>query len=144
MEGKEEATEQKGKSTVKIEELNSVTQGNANDDDVLFSSSLDVHTLLAGDTSNMKSWIIDSGASFHVTLYKECFAKYYGGRQGVVYLGNNYACEIAGIGDVLLMLSDGSGFMLKNVRHVPRIKKNLISTELLDDDGFHTTFGDAK
>lgn len=143
-EGKEEASEQKGKSTVKIEELNSVTQGNASDDDVLFSSSLDVHTLLAGDTSDMKSWIIDSGASFHVTPYRECFAKYCGGRQGVVYLGNNYACEIAGVGDVLLMLSDGSRFMLKNVRHVPQIKKNLISTGLLDDDGFHTTFGDAK
>ena len=42
------------------------------------------------------------------------------------------------------MLFDGSRFMLKNVRHVPQIKKNLISTGLLDDDGFHTTFGDAK
>ena len=30
------------------------------------------------------------------------------------------------------------------MRHVPHVKKNLISTGLLGDDGLHTTFGDAK
>ena len=38
--------------------------------EVCFTSSLEAHTLHAGNGSDMHSWIIDSGASFHVTPYK--------------------------------------------------------------------------
>ena len=45
-------------------------------------------------------WILDSGASFHVTPHKEWFTTYDASRKGRVHLGNDYACEIVEVGDV--------------------------------------------
>ena len=45
-----------------------------------------------------------------------------------------------GVGDVQLKFQHGSTFTLKNVRHVPKLTKSLIS--FVDDEGFTTTFGD--
>ena len=61
------------------------------------------------------------------------FCSYNGGSQGGVHLGNNYACAIVGIGDVKLVFFDGTHFMIHDVRHVPKVKKNLVSTIQLDD-----------
>ena len=63
---------------------------------------------------------------------------------GTVHLGNNYACDIVGLGSVQFSFADGMTFVLHNVRHVPQLKKSLISTGQLDDAGYHTTFGDKK
>ena len=41
-------------------------------------------------------WIVNSGASFHVTPVKECFTTFYASNHGHVYLGNNYVCSIKG------------------------------------------------
>ena len=75
--------------------------------EVCFTSSLEAHTLHAGDGSDMHSWIIDSGASFHVTPYRDLFVRYSTGKKGVVFLGDNHACSIIGIGDVRLVLENG-------------------------------------
>uniref|UniRef100_A0A803NKL8 GAG-pre-integrase domain-containing protein n=1 Tax=Cannabis sativa TaxID=3483 RepID=A0A803NKL8_CANSA len=52
-----------------------------------------------------------------------------------VKLGDNRACVIAGIGK--LELEDGKFVELKQFRHVPNIKRNLISMSMLDQDGFN-------
>ena len=57
---------------------------------------------------------------------------------------NDYACEIVGIGDVQLKFQHGSTFTLKNVRHVPKLTKSLISAGQLDDAGFSCVFGDSS
>ena len=54
------------------------------------------------------------------------------------------ACSIAGTGDVKLAFSNGTHFMLHDVRHVPKLKKNLVSTGQLDDQGYYTVFGDSR
>ena len=59
-------------------------------------------------------------------------------------LGNDYACEIVGVGDVQLKFQHGSTFTLKNVRHVPKLTKSLISAKQLDDAGFSCVFGDSS
>ncbi|MCO5567594.1 hypothetical protein L7F22_021288 [Adiantum nelumboides] len=66
------------------------------------------------------------------------------GRHGIVRLGNSYACEIVGNGDIKMSLPNGSQFTLTNVRHVPKLIKSLISTGQLDDDGYHTIFGNQS
>ena len=75
----------------------------------------------------MHDWILDSGASFHVTPHKEWFNTYDASHKGGVCLGNDYACEIIGVGDVLLKFQHGSTFTLKNVRHVPRLTESLVN-----------------
>ena len=52
-----------------------------------------------------------------------------------VVMGNNNACSIAGIGLVTMKLKDGTVKLLRNVRHVPHLKRNLISLAMLDSLG---------
>ena len=125
--------------------MNVVTHDSDSRNDVLFVSSCHrKHALLADTNGDMHTWILDSGASFHVMPHREWFSDYIGGRHGVVHLGDNYACEIAAIGTVQLQFQHGSALTLQHVRHVPQLKKSLISTGQLDDDGFHTTFANGK
>ena len=92
----------------------------------------------------MHSWILDSGASFLITPHHEWFSNYTRSRHGVVHLGDNYAYDIASIGTVQLQFQYGSIFTLQHVWHVAQVKKSLISTGQLDDDGFQTTFGNQN
>ena len=50
-------------------------------------------------------------------------------------MGNNQDCEIIGVGLVLLKLSNNKEVLLKGVRHVSKLKRNLISLGMLDDIG---------
>jgi len=45
-----------------------------------------------------------------------------------------------GKGDVVVNVPNGSTVKLRNVRHVPKLKKNLISIEQLANRGMKTTF----
>ena len=139
--GKEKAKEDKSKSSVKIEEINAVSE---DEGDILLNSSLDAAHMVTTDDVILHDWILDSGASFHVTPHREWFTTYDAKRTGRVRLGNDYACEIMGVGDVQLKFQHGSTFILKNVRHVPKLTKSLISCGQLDDEGYTTTFGDSS
>ena len=86
-------------SGVKIEEINAVSE-ESEDGEILLTSSLDSAQLVATNDLSMHDWILDSGASFHVTPHKEWFSTYDASRKGKVRLGNDYACEIIAVGDV--------------------------------------------
>nr|GEV97692.1 copia LTR rider [Tanacetum cinerariifolium] len=55
---------------------------------------------------------------------------------GSVLLGDNRECKIKGIGKVRVQLRDESSFMLNNVRYIPELKRNLISLETFEKEGF--------
>jgi len=57
-----------------------------------------------------------------------------------VYLGDDEPCNIIGKGDVVVSPSNGSTLKLRNVRHAPKLKRNLISIGQLADGGMKTTF----
>lgn len=88
-------------------------------------------------------WVIDSGASFHVTPHKEFFSSYTAGNYGHVRMGNKDTAEIVGKGDIRLEMSTGCSLLLKEVRHVPDLRLSLISTGKLDDEGHYSTFGNG-
>ncbi len=89
--------------------------------------------------SKMESWVLDSGASFHATSHMDLFENYISRNFSKVYLGDDQACDIIGKGDVKIQLN-GSIWKLDNVRHVPDLRKNLISIGQLASDGYVTTF----
>ena len=45
---------------------------------------------------------------------------------GQVFLRDNKECDIVGKGVVLLSLKNGSKWLLKDIKHVPTLKRNLI------------------
>jgi len=99
--------------------------------------------LICAFESKMESWVLDSGASFHATSHMDLFENYISGNFGKVHLGDDQACDITGKGDVKIQLN-GSVWKLDNVRHVPDLKKNLISIGQLTSDGYVTTFTGDK
>ena len=89
--------------------------------------------------SNETTWVVDSGASYHLTPDRKCFSSYRAGDHGVVKMGNESACGIVGIGDVCLTTSTGCKLLLKDVRHVPEVRLNMISAGQLDDEGYNSS-----
>ncbi|RVW62633.1 Retrovirus-related Pol polyprotein from transposon TNT 1-94 [Vitis vinifera] len=90
------------------------------------------------------SWVIDSGASIHATPRKDFFTSYTSGDFGSVRMGNDGSAKAIGMGDVCLETSNGTMLTLKNVKHIPDIRMNLISIGKLDDEGFCNTFRDSQ
>ena len=88
--------------------------------------------------------MIDSGVSFHVTSHEDLFTSYTLGDFGHVRMGNEGMSKIVGMRDVCLETNTGCRLVLKDVRHVPDIRLNLISTGKLDDEGYKNQFGNGK
>ncbi|KAH9294173.1 hypothetical protein KI387_040625 [Taxus chinensis] len=90
--------------------------------------------------SKLESWVLDSGASFHATPHRQYFQDYVQGNFGQVYLGDDEPCNIVGKGSVHVKLQNGNTWVLKNVRHVPSLRRNLISVGKLGDEGCMVIF----
>ncbi|KAH9697399.1 hypothetical protein KPL71_023589 [Citrus sinensis] len=93
--------------------------------------------LLVASNSNIKGqWVLDSGCSFHLCPDKSLFHTYKSVDGGRVLMGNNNVCKIVGMGSVKIEMFDGSVQTLSDVRHAPRLKRNLISLGMLDGMGY--------
>ncbi|WP_440588068.1 hypothetical protein, partial [Acinetobacter indicus] len=79
---------------------------------------------------------MDSGCSFHMTPNDGWFESYGKVSGGEVLLGNNKSCKVMGIGTVRLTTHDGFERILTDVRHIPDLRRNLISLGMLDQHGF--------
>jgi hypothetical protein len=51
---------------------------------------------------------------------------------------------VVGVGTVILKFTSGKMVLLKNMQHVPCIKKNLVSGSLLCRDGYKLVFESSK
>jgi len=117
----------------------------ADDDSANVVVTEEVHdALLLSIDSPLDSWVLDSGTSFHTTAIREILENYIAGNFGKVYLADGSALDIVGIGDVRIRVHSDSVWKLQKVRHVPELKKNLISVGQLDDEGHSTNFHGGK
>jgi hypothetical protein len=73
-----------------------------------------------------ESWVVDLGASFHATPDRKKFLDYVQGDFGQVHLGDDAPCKNFGMGKVKIKKRNGNQWLLKEVRHVPDLRKNLI------------------
>ncbi|GAA0183758.1 hypothetical protein LIER_31114 [Lithospermum erythrorhizon] len=89
-------------------------------------------------------WIVDTGASSHVTPHRRFFHTYDKGEFGEVKMENNGVSRIFAIGDIHLKTSLGKDIVLSNVRHIPDFRLSLISLGKLDDDGYLNTFDNGQ
>ncbi|XP_075110563.1 putative mitochondrial protein AtMg00300 [Nicotiana tabacum] len=75
-----------------------------------------------------------------MTFRKDWFSSYEKSG-GIVVMGNNATCAIVGIGSVRVCYHDGVVRTITQVRHVPDLKKNLISLSTLDEQGYRYMSG---
>ena len=83
------------------------------------------------------AWWVDSGATTHVCREQSLFKTFVpldGGR--VLQMGDESTAPILGQGQVELEFTSGKTLVLNNVLYVPRIRKNLVSTNLLNKLGY--------
>ncbi|KAL0368146.1 UNVERIFIED_CONTAM: hypothetical protein Scaly_1033500 [Sesamum calycinum] len=73
------------------------------------------------------AWFLDSGCSSHVTPNREWFSSYRSSNPGSVYLGDDRCCNIVVVGEVRIKMYNGTVRTLSDDRHIPNLKKNLIS-----------------
>ena len=79
-------------------------------------------------------WWVDTGANIHVCAYASLFSSYQDGGSASLFMGIVSHARVLGVGTVNLKFTSGKTVWLKNVQHVPTIKKNLVSGSLLCRD----------
>ncbi|KAH9767149.1 hypothetical protein KPL71_011170 [Citrus sinensis] len=89
-------------------------------------------------------WILDSGCTFHMSPCQNFFSEYHKIDGGKVMMGNNAVCKVIGIGNISLKLHNGTIREVKQVRHVPDLKRNLISLGMLDQVGYSVRLEHGK
>ena len=82
-------------------------------------------------------WWIDFGATRHVCYDKTWFKTYtILDEKKKIMLGDSHTIEVVGIREALLKFTSGREVTLKDVFHVPNIRKNLVSGFLMNKAGF--------
>ena len=90
-------------------------------------------------------WFLDSGASFHMTGDKDLLSDLDEKDLGVhIEMGDDGRYSETGIETISFERESGKPFILKDVMHVPGLKKNLISMAMLEDKGYDVVFSEGK
>ena len=98
----------------------------------MFSEALSVNDQTAKDM-----WVLDSGCTSHMTSRREWFCSFHeDGPTTTILLGDDHSVESQGQGSIKMKCYDGSIKVLNNVKYVPNLRRNLISTGTLDKLGY--------
>ena len=90
-------------------------------------------------------WLVDSGASKHMTRYKESFINMSEHESPQkVKLADDYQYPIKGSGEASYKLDSEKSLKMKDVLYVPGLKKNLHSISALDAKRIRVAFVDGQ
>jgi hypothetical protein len=93
-------------------------------------------------------WWLDIRANIHVCINISLFSSYQVGRTSSLSMGNGVHAAIRGVDIVYLKLPSEDVVQevvqLKNVYHIPSVRKNLISGSLLCHNGYKLMFESNK
>jgi hypothetical protein len=111
-----------------------------NDEEFFFISSLSSMVPTSNDV-----WLIDSGASRHMTGYREHLTDLVEKESrlhGVLDDDARYTVKV--VGSTSLQLDSGTPLHLSDVLFVPRMRRNLVSISSLENKGYKVSFYDGK
>ncbi|CAA7047040.1 unnamed protein product [Microthlaspi erraticum] len=90
-----------------------------------------------------EQWVIDSGCTYHMTSRRDWFSDFNENTSTTILLGDDHTVEAKGSGSIKMKTNGGSIKVLRNVRYVPNLRRNLISTGTLDSLGYTHEGGDG-
>ena len=100
---------------------------------------------LFGTFQDEDIWVIDSGASRHMTGHSNQLKTLSKGKSSYsMELGDNKIYHVKGIQSTSIKLKDGSNIHLNNILFVPGFHKNLLCISSLEDKGDKVSFIDVK
>jgi hypothetical protein len=88
-------------------------------------------------------WILDTGATNHMTGARSTFSELDKEIRGTVRFGDGSVVGIEGRGTVLFTCRSGEHQELREVYHIPQLKANIISLGQLEEDGFKILMEDG-
>jgi hypothetical protein len=110
------------------------------DEDYVF-----VSTLRGTITQGNDTWLVDSGASKHMTGFISSLTNLTEKSTSLqVELGDDSRHVVKGVGEASLQLDSGKLISIKDVLFVQGLKKNLLSITALEDKGFRVAFVDGQ
>jgi hypothetical protein len=89
-------------------------------------------------------WWVDTWANIHVCADISLFSSYQVRQTSSLLMENGACAAVRDVGTVNLKLTSRKTVQLKNVQHIPSIKKNLISSSQLCCDDFRLVFESNK
>eukprot|EP00253_Pinus_taeda_P020188 PITA_20188 len=89
-------------------------------------------------------WLLDSGATCHLTHRKEFFEDFTDNVDGVVYFAYQSKIKPLGLGTIRLKLRGLSEFLLDHVLYLPQLKRNLLSLVHIFQQGHSIHMFDGK
>jgi hypothetical protein len=96
-------------------------------------------------TPGEDTWLIDNGASKHMTSQKNTLSRLIEKDSPTkISLGDDYQYPIKGMGEATYKLDSGTSMRMKDVLYVLGLKKNLLSISALDKKGFMVAFIDGE
>jgi hypothetical protein len=104
-----------------------------------------ISTLTGSISNNKETWLVDSGASRHMTRYSCALTDLTEQKSSIeVEMGDETTYSIRGIRSTSFRLDSGTNMKITEILYVPGIKKNLLSVSALEDKGFWVTFMEGK
>eukprot|EP00253_Pinus_taeda_P016240 PITA_16240 len=136
----------RARKLLSLKKKNKQAAGSAGGEALASQFELDFSLIACLVSSVMGSvWFLDSGASFHMTGNRDLFSDLEDKDLGVhIEMGDDGRYSATSIGTISFERDSGKPFVLKEVMHVPRLKKNLISVAMLEDKGYNVVFSEGK
>ena len=114
------------------------------DEDAIFMAETAEESFSAKE-SEWDRWLIDSGASRHMTNHKDQLSDYQQfNEKELVILGDGKKLEAFGKGNIKLQLVQGKTGLLKDVLYVPKLTCNLLSVGTATDQNLRVEFRQNK
>jgi hypothetical protein len=90
------------------------------------------------EKTECRRWLLDTGATTHMTNYRFAFSDLDHNIHGTVKFGDGSVVQIEGMGTVLFSCKNGEYHTFLGVYYIPKLNTNIISVGQLDEIGFQT------
>jgi hypothetical protein len=90
-----------------------------------------------------KRWVLDSGASNHMTGMRDAFAELDSNVHGTIKFGDGLVVEIEGVGTMFFVHKNGEHHSLTIVYLIPKLTTNIVSLGQLDEIGYDIVINDV-
>ena len=90
---------------------------------------------LTDQDEDKDAWVLDTGASNHMTGCHEVLSSLDTSVGGIVRFGDGSLVDIKGIGLVLLQMKNNGHMVLSEVYYIPRLKSSIVSLGQLEEGG---------
>jgi hypothetical protein len=115
------------------------------DEDIKDESFFFISTFSCTVPTDSDIWLTDSGASRHMTGYRDHLTDLVEKESSLhAVLGDNARYNVIGVGTSTFQLDFGIPLQLNEVLYVPGMKRNLVFVSTLEDKGYKVTFSKGK